>query len=99
MSRVEEKEAVMCKNKKVKINSKHQQCQAPVFNNKNCHTEKSVDMWPVKLQKDMKLKKPVSKDKNCPVKMCNKKQVPISKDNSFKSTSLYWKSMCSNRNC
>ena len=84
VSRVEEKE-VQCKNKKVKTNSKQQQCQAPVFNKKNVKLKKSVDMQPVKPQKGMQLKKPVAKDKNRQVIMCNKKQVPLSKDNSCKS--------------
>ena len=56
-------------------------------------------MQSVKPQKDMWLKKPTAKDKNCQVIMCNKKQVPLSKDNSCKSTRVYRKSMCSDKNC
>ena len=40
---------------------------------KKCQ-EKSV-MWPVKPKKDMQLKKPAAKDKNCQVTMHDKEQV------------------------
>ena len=53
---------------------------------KKCQAEKSVIKWPVKPRKNMWLKKPAAKDKNCQVIMCNKKQVPLSKDNSCKSS-------------
>ena len=47
VSRVEEKEVVQCKNKKVETKSKHQKCQAPSptgFNDKNCQAERNVNM-------------------------------------------------------
>ena len=77
-------------------------CQATKYYkeiDKNCQAEKSVIMHLVKPQKDMQLKKRAAKDKNCQVIMCNKRQVPLSKDNSCKSTRVYRKSVCSDKNC
>ena len=47
----------------------------------------------------VQLKKPAAMDKNCHVTMCNKKQVPLYKDNSCKSTRIYRRSVCSDKNC
>ena len=59
MSRVEEKEVVQCKNKKVETKSKQQMCQAlspTVFNDKNCQAEK-VKCGQGSHQRDMQLDK------------------------------------------
>ena len=79
-----------CQNNRRPLKSK-------MCSDKKC--EERVVMWPVKTKKDMWLKKPAAKDKNCQVTMHNKKQVPLSKDNSCKSTRLYKKSMCFDKNC
>ena len=62
--------------------------------NKNCQAEK-CDMQPLKFEKDMWLKEPAAKDKNCQVTMQNKKLVPLYKDNNCKSIRIYNKSECS----
>ena len=56
VSRVQEKEVVQCKKKKVETKSKQQKCQAPspiVFNDKKSQAEKNVNMWPKKPQMDV----------------------------------------------
>ena len=37
-------EVVQCKKNKVEAKSKEQKCQAPVFNDKNCQAEETVNM-------------------------------------------------------
>ena len=56
-------------------------------------------MQPVKPIEDVQIRKPAAKDKNCQVTMYNKKQVPLSKDNNCKSTRIYNKSKCYDKNC
>ena len=90
------------KSQKSQEDDKNCQINRRPLKSKMCSDKKcqeKIVMQPVKPKNDMRLKKPAAKDKNCQVTMHNKKQVPLSKDNSCKSTGIYRKPMCSDKNC
>ena len=65
--------------------------ESKIYSDKKCQ-EKSANTWPVEPQMDMWPKEPAIQSS------FKKKYVPLSKDNNCKSTRMYKKSMCSDKN-
>ena len=86
------------KSKKEQCNSSNEQSNDNTCTrdkgDKNFQVEKCVHKWPKKLQKDVQLKKPAAKDKNCQVKIGYTKQKKCEYDD-FKSQC----SRCYDKNC